>query len=133
MISFWILPLALIGLADALYLLRKKMRGEKLVCFMGDDCDKVVKSKYGYIAGIPNEFLGAGFYISAFILFLLGFLGRETIAGFSPESILLILAVPASLASLYLLGIQAFVLKEWCEYCLLSALVNFLILLVLLF
>lgn len=128
MISLWIPLLALVGLADAGYLLYKKVRHEKLVCFIGDDCDRVTKSKYGYTAGIPNEVLGIGFYLFCLSLFALSFLGITSFLGFSLNVLLFLGAIPASLASLYLLGIQAFVLKEWCEYCLLSALVNFLIL-----
>ena len=128
MISFWIPLLALVGLADAGYLLYKKVRKEKLTCFLGDDCDRVTKSKYGYTAGIPNEILGIGFYLSCLFLFGLSFLGHTFLLGISLNTYLVLAAIPASLASLYLIGVQAFILKEWCEYCLLSAAVNFLIL-----
>jgi len=126
--SFWIPFLALIGLADASYLLYKKLRKEKLVCFLGDDCDRVSKSKYGYFFGIPNELLGIGFYLLALGLFVFSLLGGITILGIPLLSLLLFAAIPASLASLYLLFIQASILKEWCEWCILSAFVNFLIL-----
>lgn len=120
--------LALVGLADAGYLLYKKLRHEELVCFIGDDCDRVTKSKYGYTLGIPNEVFGIAFYLFCLLLFSLSFLGSSLLLGFSLVALLLAAATVASLASLYLLLIQAFVLKEWCEYCVLSALVNFLIL-----
>lgn len=128
MLSFWIFILALIGLADASYLLYKKLRKEKLVCFFGDDCDKVSKSKYGYMFGIPTEVFGIGFYLFVLALFVLSQLGSTMILGVPLFSLLLFAAIPASLASLYLLSIQAFILKGWCEWCSLSALVNFLIL-----
>jgi len=128
MFSFWIFVLAFIGLADASYLLYKKLKKEKLVCFFGDDCDRVSKSKYGYFFGIPSEFLGVGFYLFALGLFVLSLLGTTMIVGIPLLSLLLFAAIPASLASLYLLLVQAFILKEWCEWCILSALVNFLIL-----
>ena len=126
--SLWIPILALIGLADASYLLYKKLRKEKLVCFFGDDCDKVSKSKYGYIFGIPSEVFGNGFYLFVLALFVLSLLGNTMIFGVSLLSLLLFAAIPASLVSVYLLSIQVFILKQWCEWCILSALVNFLLL-----
>lgn len=126
--SLWIFVLALVGLADASYLLYKKLKQEKLVCFLGEDCDRVSKSMYGYFLGIPNELFGIGFYLSVLGLFGLSFLGTAEIFGFPLRSLLLFAAIPAVLASLYLLLIQATILKEWCEWCILSALVNFMIL-----
>jgi len=125
MISFWIPILAIVGLANATYLLYKKTRNEKLVCLIGHDCDSVTKSKYGYIFGIPNEVVGIGFYVLVLVLFLLSFLGVASIQGFPWGALLLTLAIPASLASLYLLGVQAFVLKKWCDYCIIATLINF--------
>ena len=127
---FWIFILSFIGLADAAYLLYKKLKKEKLVCFFGEDCNKVSKSKYGYFFGIPNEVFGVGFYLFALSLFVFSLLGVTTIFEISLFSLLLFAAIPASIASLYLLWIQAVVLKTWCEWCVLSSLVNFLILFV---
>ena len=126
--SFWIPILALIGLVNASYLVYKKLKKEKLVCFFGQDCDKVSKSKYGYFFGIPNEVFGIGFYLFTLGLFVFSLLGVTTILGISLLYLLLFAVVLASLASLYLLFIQAFILKQWCEWCVLSAFVNFLIL-----
>lgn len=125
MISTWIPVLALIGLANAAYLLYKKVRHEKLTCLIGEDCDIVTKSNYGYLFGIPNEVVGIGFYGLVLVLFFLSFLGIPAILNFPLGALLLTLAIPASLTSLYLLGIQAFVLKKWCDYCILSVFVNF--------
>ncbi|MDA1337495.1 MAG: hypothetical protein O3C23_01895 [bacterium] len=130
--SFWIFILASIGLIDAAYILYKKLTKKKLVCFFGDDCDRVSKSKYGYVLGIPIEALGIGFYLSLLGIFTLSTLGVIAIVGVPLSFVVLFIAIPASLASLYLLFIQA-VLKEWCEWCILSAVVNFLILALVLF
>lgn len=125
MISGWIPVLALVGLVNATYLLYKKARNEKLTCFIGHDCDSVTKSKYGHIFGIPNEVVGIGFYVLVLVLFFLSWLGVASILGIPLGALLLTLAIPASLTSLYLLGIQALVLKKWCDWCILSVLVNF--------
>jgi len=126
--SFWIPFLALVGLADASYLLYKKLNKEKLVCFLGGDCDRVSKSKYGYFFGIPNEVFGIAFYVFVLGLFVVSLLSVKMILGVPLLSLLLFAVILASIVSLYLLGIQAVVLKGWCEWCILSALVNFLIL-----
>ena len=120
----WIFILSLIGLANASYLLYKKLKKEKLVCFFGEDCNKVSKSKY--------EVFGIGFYLFALSLFVFSLLGVITIFEISLLSLLLLGVIPASIASAYLLWIQAAVLKTWCEWCILSASVNFLILFVVL-
>jgi len=133
MISLWILVLALIGLADASYLLRTKLQKKKLACFIGNDCDRVTKSRYGYLFGIPNEVFGLAFYLFVIALFVLSLLGVSVIAGIPLLSLLLAGAIPAFLVSLYLLGVQAIILKGWCEWCLLSAFVNLLILFIVLF
>lgn len=118
--TLFLVILALLGLAISLYLLLKKLKNEKVVCFLGHDCDNVVKSKYGKTFGIFNEVPGLLFYLAVFGGVLLNFI-----------SLLRIAAVLAVLASLYLVGIQAFSLKMWCEYCIASALINGLILLLL--
>ena len=126
--SFWIVILAVIGLLDAAFILQRKLTKKKLVCFFGEDCDRVSKSKYGYFFGIPTEALGIGFYLFVIGLFTLFSLGVTTIFSIPLFSLVLFAAIPASLASIYLLVIQAAILKEWCEWCILSAVVNFLIL-----
>ena len=130
---FWIFILSVIGLADAAYLLYKKLKKEKLVCFFGEDCNKVSKSKYGYFFGIPNEIFGIGFYLFALSLFVFSLLGVITIFEISLTSLLLFAVILASIVSLYLLWIQTAVLKAWCAWCILSSLVNFLILFAVLF
>ena len=74
------------------------------------------------------EFFGVGFYLFTLGLFVFFLLGTVTILGVSLASLLLFAVILASLVSLYLLFIQAVVLKNWCEWCILSAVVNFLIL-----
>ena len=125
MISVWVLVLALVGLANASYLLYKKVRNEKVTCLIGENCDAVTKSKYGYLFGIPNEVVGIGFYALVLVLFYLSFLGIASVLDFPVGALLLLLAIPASLTPLYLLGIQAFILKKWRDYCIFLVFVNF--------
>ncbi|TSC56008.1 MAG: Uncharacterized protein Greene071421_27 [Parcubacteria group bacterium Greene0714_21] len=120
--------LSFLGLGISAHLLSKKLKNEKIVCFLGQDCDNVVKSKYSKTLGIPNEVPGILFYLVVFGGVLLLSQGKEMIVDLRVISLLRISAVLASLASFYLISIQVFKLKMWCEYCIASAIINGLIL-----
>lgn len=115
---------ALVGLADSSYIFYTKTKNKKLVCFVGQDCDKVVKSKYSRIFNIPNEVLGILFYLSVLGFVFLTFLNIASLLGFPLLPIFQAAAFLALLSSVFLTGIQVFKLKELCEYCLATAVVN---------
>lgn len=126
MISIFFPLVALLGFVNAAYLLLKKLGKKKLVCFIGGDCDRVVKSKYGYVGNIPNEVFGIAYYFFVIgVFFWLGLGGSQEILGFSAKFLLFMASLLAAGASAYLVFVQARKLKEWCEYCLLSAGINF--------
>lgn len=116
-LMFW---LAILGLLISAYILYAKGWNKKLVCLIGEDCDRVVKSRYGYLFfGIPNELFGVVYYALAAMLF-----GADV----GTRSLFPAIAAIAFLASLYLAAVQAFVLREWCEFCLITAAINGIIL-----
>lgn len=117
--------LAIVGLLDSWYIFYKKQRKEKLACFIGQDCNEVVTSKYFHIYGIPNEVLGIIFYLSVLGSVGLVAVGIRQLHGISILSTIHAVAFIALLLSIYLTAIQAFVLKSWCEYCLIAMLSNF--------
>jgi uncharacterized membrane protein len=91
------------------------------------DCDIVNKSTYSEIMEIPVALLGMIAYIFFFIAALL------KIKNPSDKSLtlfILIGAVVGFLFSLYLTGVEAFILEVWCMLCLIS---QFVILLTLIF
>lgn len=129
--NFIVIVLAVVGLVISLYIRHKKSKNEKLVCVIGDDCDKVIRSEYAKTFGVDNIILGILYYIFLIGVFLIdGFYGFLGISFY--WNILLFVTGLAGLTSLYLVYIQIFVLKEWCEYCLVTALVNILVFLILL-
>jgi len=128
MVSVWILPLSVIGLVISIYLYYKKTKKERLVCLMGEDCNKVVRSKYADMLGFPNEILGIIYYALLVILAFLVYRGMELIGSVSLSTVLLVLAAIASLGYLGLIYIQFFKIKEWCGYCMASAVITFIIL-----
>ena len=117
--------LAVVGLLDSWYIFYKKQKNEKLVCFIGQDCDEVVNSKYSHIYGIPNEVLGIIFYLSVLGIVGLVALGTTEFHGISLMAVIHLIAFFALLLSVFLTAIQAFVLKAWCEYCLIASFANF--------
>ena len=127
MFSIWLLPLAASGLFISLYILSKKLRKEELVCLMGKGCDKVVKSKYGYMMGVPNEIIGSLFYVWILIVVISSVVEVTDIFEERLLFLVYLSVILAFLSSIGLTAIQAFVLKEWCEMCLAAAGINALI------
>jgi uncharacterized membrane protein len=114
------LSFSLIGFLDATYLTIQHYRGVGLDCGPLLECDAVMTSQYAAIGGIPVALLGAIYYLTIFLLTvayydrkhrsILAIISRLTILGF--------------LASLFLVYLQAFVIRAFCFYCLLSALIS---------
>jgi uncharacterized membrane protein len=117
--------LAITGALDAGYLIYKRAKKHPLVCPIGNDCGAVVGSKWGKIFGIHNDTIGFVFY--------LGMLGAVFAALNSPERatriflFMLIASGGALLFSAFLTAVQMFALKNYCFYCLISALINLLL------
>ena len=115
--------LAAIGIAETVYLIRKRIVKEEPVCIFGRECYKVLESKYNKLFGIHNEVLGLAFYIA--ISFLTAFLaiGIEPMIFWDMSlKILIALGVVMSIILIYL---QWRVIKTWCFWCVLSALIVF--------
>ena len=111
--------LALFGLADALYLTIEHLTGQSVRCTILAGCSAVLSSPYAVVAGIPLAAVGAAAYFSVFSLAILTLFGYRQ-AG----KILLALVTAMFLVSLWLIYLQAFVIREFCQYCLLSAVIT---------
>ena len=108
------------GFLLAFYIRHKKKSNEKLVCPIGSDCNAVIHSEYSRFFGIPVELLGILYYGLTAISYGI-FLSAPHLV--SPMTLFLVLVstTTALLFSLYLTFIQAFVLRQWCTWCLTSA------------
>lgn len=98
----------------------KKRKPKPLVCPIGFDCDKVVRSEYSTFFGIKLENLGILYYGVSAILYttLLILPSMEyTLILFLLTGI----ATGSFLFSIYLTFVQAFYIKQWCSWCLTSA------------
>lgn len=121
--------LALVGFFISLYLLLYHMGVfGTLLCGESGGCETVQASVYASFLGLPVPLLGVVGYATLFGLALLGVQPR---AGRDRRlaAALFALATVAFLFSMYLTGIEAWVLDAWCRWCVGSAVVATLILL----
>lgn len=108
--------LSLIGLTDAVYLTVQHLAGQSVPCSVTSGCEEVLTSSYAVISGIPLAAVGAAAYFSAFSLATLAGFGYR-IAGVLLRPLVAIMV----LVSLWLFYLQAFVIRAFCQFCLLSA------------
>lgn len=114
--------LCVLGLANSLYLVRKHYQKKPLVCPLEHDCSVVTEGKWSHVFGIRNELLGSLF----FLLLLGGALSTIFVPVFQPTIfILFIIGTGGSLLfSGFLIFVQIRIIKDYCFYCLLSALIT---------
>lgn len=109
------------GVSIAFYIHRKKRLHEPLTCPIGHSCDPVIHSRYSRFMDMPVEILGVLYYTIIVVAYLL-FLAAPALAQTLPSLILFALSTLAFLFSLYLIVVQLFILREWCTWCIISAL-----------
>jgi uncharacterized membrane protein len=110
---------SLIGLGDAIFLTIQDITGETLRCTIISGCSEVLSSKYAHVGPIPLAAIGAFAYFVFFSLAILAAFGYGFV-----RPILLIIVSFMFLATLWLLYLQGFVIRHFCQYCLLSAAVT---------
>ncbi|MDQ5844661.1 MAG: vitamin K epoxide reductase family protein [Acidobacteriota bacterium] len=110
---------SLIGLADAIYLTVEHISGRSVRCTIVKGCSEVLSSPYASFRGIPLALIGAIAYFTVFSLATLGAFGYRT-AG----KLLVFVVAGMLLVTLWLVYLQAFVIKAFCQFCLLSAVVT---------
>lgn len=116
-----------IGILDALYLYISHTAGASLVCGVLDGCNEVAASPYSIVFGIPLSFLGLVFYIGMLaVASLLYYQEYRRVA----KGLFLLGAAVGVAMSAYFTYLQAFVIEAWCMYCLISAAVTLLLLVI---
>ncbi|MHB1117936.1 MAG: vitamin K epoxide reductase family protein [Minisyncoccota bacterium] len=116
-----VIVLALIGFADSTFLLAKRLTGGPIPCVLGfTGCDTVSKSPYSVLFGIPLSAYGMVFYLAIGILALL-YLDTK-------KALFAHLLIPATalgfFMSAYFIYVQKFLIKAFCVYCILSAIIS---------
>lgn len=111
---------AFVGIIITLTIYKDKHKKQPLVCPFGADCHSVVTSDFSTFFGIGLELYGAMYYglIALTYIALILFPALVT-----PWTMFIITGatIGAFLFSLYLTFVQAFYLKSWCSWCLMSA------------
>lgn len=117
-ISLYVLAefIALVGLADAIYLTVGHLTGQYATCIASSGCETVLTSKYAAIGKVPVAAFGAAAYFTVFSLATLAAFGHERI-----RPLFLCLVGMMLATTCWFLYLQAFVLHAFCDYCLLSA------------
>lgn len=108
--------IALIGLGDSVYLTIHHLTAEPVPCGITGGCETVLTSNYAEIAGIPIAAFGALAYFAAFSLAILTAFGNRAMWNLFGAA-----TAVMAIFSLWLLYLQAFVIKSFCQFCLLSA------------
>jgi uncharacterized membrane protein len=111
--------LALVGLGDSIYLTVQHITGESLRCTIVSGCSEVLSSPYAQVGPVPLAALGAAAYFTVFSLATLVIFGYRFAVPFLKVVVALMF-----LTTLWLLYLQAFVIRHFCQYCLLSAAVT---------
>ena len=99
----------------------KKKRHQALACPREHPCDLVLHSHFSKTFGIPNELLGIGYFLLVLALIFAPLVGLSPVWDLYALFFLLVLG---GLFSVYLIGLQAFVIRAWCAWCLGIALTN---------
>ena len=103
------------GVAVAGYLTYVHYRPAALICTGGGGCEAVQESSYAEIAGIPVALLGLLAYVAVLTLVAWDTELARTLAA--------TVALSAVGFAAYLVVVQAFVIEEWCVWCLVNDLV----------
>ena len=111
---------SLVGLADAIYLTIEHLSGRSVRCTIVSGCSEVLSSEYATVRGIPLAMIGAAAYFTVFSLAVLAAYSYNWAAKLLTAVVGLMF-----ITTLWLLYLQAFVIKHFCQFCLLSALVTF--------
>ena len=127
-VTKWAVPaLAALGLVDAGYLSILHWQGEAPPCWGYAGCAQVNSSVYATIFGVPVAALGGLLYIVLLSLGIWRLLGSKLIW---PYSTLLLnaLTLAATVFMGYLTGVELFVLRALCYWCLGMAAISLLLL-----
>lgn len=117
--------LSVLGLTDTAYLAYRHGKKKPMVCPLEHDCSKVTESQWSRVLGVRNEVLGFLYYVSM-VASVLGAILFPSLQGV----FVLFLFLGTCIGVLYsalLVGVQLAVIKDYCFYCMISALITFLL------
>ncbi len=113
------------GILNASYLVWKHYKKQPLVCPLDHDCAVVTESKWSKIFFIRNEILGLLFFITLLAGILITLIVPQILTIIFLTS--LVMTTSGLLFSIFLVFIQIYVIKDYCFYCMVSALITLLL------
>ncbi len=116
---------ALVGLADSVYLTLKHYTAEPVPCSIINGCEQVLTSSYAEMFGIPTAAFGIAAYLLAFLLAILTAFGKNQM--WMPFGVLVSIM---TIFTGWLIYLQANVIEAFCQFCLLSAATTFTLLII---
>ncbi len=121
----YILPLiailAFLGFLVATYLTILHYKNALPPCAIAKGCETVLTSKFATVFGIPIALLGSLFYTSVIAVCILFYHNSKKIY----SRAIFLIASAGILVSIVLFYIQLALIKNFCQYCVLSEAINF--------
>ncbi len=137
-LPYLLLGLTFLGFLDAVYLTIVHYKNLIPPCTIGG-CEVVLTSQYSSVGPFPLSLYGAAFYLAVIgltALFITSYFSgnpehKEEKLRRSPQAqllstLLFVLCLSGLAVGLFLVYLQVFVLHAFCQYCLLSELIDFL-------
>lgn len=115
--------LGFLGFLDATYLTIQHYKNAIPPCTIAHGCETVLTSQYATIAGIPIALIGAVYYVTVLALLLIWIQTKHT----TWLTLLVTLTGTGLAIGIFLVYLQAFVIHAFCQYCLTSELIDFLL------
>lgn len=129
-LSIWVPILSIVGLFVAIYLSYVEVTNSQAVCGPVGDCNTVQQSEYAKLFGIlPIGVLG----VIGYILIIAGYLVQRFASGHMKENAIFLVwgfSLFGVLFSIYLTFLEPFVIGATCAWCLSSAIIMTLLLIV---
>lgn len=111
--------LAVMGINETTYLIRKRIGGSAPVCPIGSECDKVLLSKHRNMLVIPLDVWGLLFYCTIALACSLAVVGMAPQTFWEPFITYVVMA--GAIFSLFFTYVQWRIIGAWCFWCLTSA------------
>lgn len=113
-----LLVLVVIGLLVSIYMTIYKFTGNDGMCIGSGDCKTVNASRYSEIYGVPVALVGVGGYAAILAMLLLE--KRYDFLRKNASMILFGFAMLGFMFTVYLIYVEAAILKAYCPFCLAS-------------
>ncbi len=115
------LYISIIGLINALYLTIIKLT-QTNACLVGDNCQNVINSAYSTFATLPVSVFGIAFFLAATYLYK-----KKIYNSINAYFLEFCLILSATLISIWFIFAQALLIKSFCFFCTLSAILVFIL------